>query len=113
MVDAVLTRRALFASLTGAALLPRMAFAEDYIDLEWSDLIPEGEIAVPPSVRSLFAHDECPVLLCPSIIREQGSRPLFWFPLLGPAFTSRRRHQINWYLLRPLFPTKALACSRR
>lgn len=36
-------RRAVLASLTSLPLAPQMAWAEDYIDLEWSDLVPEGQ----------------------------------------------------------------------
>lgn len=51
-------RRALLAGLTAAACMPRVAIAEEIIDLSWRDLVPEGEMPIPPSVQGLFGHDE-------------------------------------------------------
>ena len=52
------SRRALLAGLGAIACLPRVAMAEDIIDLNWRDLVPDGETPVPPSVQGLFGHDE-------------------------------------------------------
>ncbi len=47
------------AALAGfAALGPGRALASDVIDLEWSDLIPEGETWIPPEIQGLLPHDE-------------------------------------------------------
>jgi hypothetical protein len=53
-----LTRRAFTSALGACALLPSGLRAEDYIDLEWSDLLPVGQTAIPPSLQGLFGHDE-------------------------------------------------------
>ena len=57
-----LTRRGFATALGATALLPglapRHALAEEYIDLEWSDLLPVGQNAIPPSLQGLFGHDE-------------------------------------------------------
>ncbi len=51
------TRRETLAMLAAASLLPRAASAEDVIDLQWNDLLPEGETAIPPALRALIDHD--------------------------------------------------------
>lgn len=51
-------RRALLAGLGALACMPRVALAEDIIDLKWRDLVPNGETPIPPSVQGLFGHDE-------------------------------------------------------
>jgi hypothetical protein len=38
-------RRTLLAGLGALACLPRAALAEDIIDLNWRDLVPDGETA--------------------------------------------------------------------
>lgn len=58
MVDLRANRRMVLAGLGAFALAPSAAHADDVIALQWSDLIPEGQIAIPPSVRGLFDHDE-------------------------------------------------------
>lgn len=57
MVRSPLGRRTLLATLGAAALTPSAAFAKDFIDLNWTDLIPEGQPAIPPSIQSLIQHD--------------------------------------------------------
>lgn len=52
-----------FATAIGAltvvpAILPSVLRAESFIDLDWTDLVPEGEIVMPPSMQGLFDHDE-------------------------------------------------------
>lgn len=58
MVMAPPNRRALLAGLGALAFAPRATFAEDIIELSWSDLVPEGQTVIPPSVQGLFGHDE-------------------------------------------------------
>ena len=53
----MVTRRHALALLSGTALLPQAAFAEDVIDLEWEDLLPNGETTIPRALRSLIEHD--------------------------------------------------------
>jgi len=56
-----LDRRSLLTGLGAFSLAPQMARAADYIDLEWSDLMPEGQVAPPPMIPELLSH-EGPVL---------------------------------------------------
>ncbi|MEP3440924.1 MAG: DUF3299 domain-containing protein [Sulfitobacter sp.] len=54
----MVNRRHLIALLGATGLAPRLAWAKDYIDLNWTDLIPEGEVAAPPGIEALMPHDE-------------------------------------------------------
>jgi len=58
MVGALLLRRSVLAGVGLSALLPHFAMAEDYLDLDWTDLIPEGQEALPPAIQELFQHDQ-------------------------------------------------------
>jgi len=58
MVNSILRRREVLTGLTAAACLPNIAFANGYIDLDWSDLLPKGQTNIPNSIRSLLPHDE-------------------------------------------------------
>jgi hypothetical protein len=51
------TRRKALALLAGSAVMPRVAFADTVIDLEWEDLLPEGQIVIPRALQSLINHD--------------------------------------------------------
>ena len=57
MVTHLLDRRALLTALGVLAITPGAAFAKDYIDLEWTDLVPEGQQAIPPGIQGLIQHD--------------------------------------------------------
>jgi hypothetical protein len=61
MVSPFLNRRALIAGLGAIGLTPQMAWAEDYIDLEWKDLMPEGQTSVPPMLQGLIEHEQTPL----------------------------------------------------
>ena len=50
-------RRAILSGLGLLALTPRIALARDYIDLEWTDLLPEGAVFVPPVFQGILEHD--------------------------------------------------------
>lgn len=52
-----LHRRTLLSALGAWAAMPQAALAEDYVDLEWTDLIPEGQPVIPPAIQSLLNHD--------------------------------------------------------
>lgn len=52
-----LKRRDAILGLSALALVPRPAFSIDYIDLEWSDLVPEGESFIPPMLQGIIDHD--------------------------------------------------------
>ena len=44
------------------AAMPQVAQAEDYIDLEWADLVPAGQPAPLPIIPELLQHDQAPLL---------------------------------------------------
>lgn len=58
MVGARLTRRAVLAALGACALTAKGANAQGYIDLEWTDLVPEGQPAIPPALQGIIQHDD-------------------------------------------------------
>lgn len=58
-------RRAVLAGLAGLgawAAVPGIAAAKDYIDLDWSDLLPEGEVALPPALQGVIQHDQASLM---------------------------------------------------
>jgi hypothetical protein len=61
MVTTRINRRKLMASMSGFALTPQMALADDYIDLEWTDLIPERQTTLPLVVQEMIQHDQLPL----------------------------------------------------
>tara|TARA_B100000768_G_scaffold162856_1_gene163727 strand:- start:2338 stop:2805 length:468 start_codon:yes stop_codon:yes gene_type:complete len=48
--------------LGALAAMPQVAQAEDYIDLEWADLVPAGQPAPLPIIPELLQHDQAPLL---------------------------------------------------
>ena len=58
----VLTRRTALAGLSAALLVGGRARAEAFVDLDWADLLPEGETAIPPMIQSMIDHDAPPSL---------------------------------------------------
>lgn len=52
------SRRHILVSLTALVAFPGGLRAEDVIDLEWKDLLPQGQTTIPPSLRSILPHDE-------------------------------------------------------
>jgi hypothetical protein len=50
-------RRSLLVALGALVIAPSGAMAEDYIDLNWTDLIPEGQTNIPPFFQGLIQHD--------------------------------------------------------
>jgi hypothetical protein len=56
MVGLQVTRRRMLAILSAVALAPRGARAEEITDLGWSDLLPEGEVALPPLLQDFIEH---------------------------------------------------------
>lgn len=54
----MVTRRTVLAGAVAAAVGPRLAMADAYTDLQWEDLLPQGETAVPNVLRGLLPHDE-------------------------------------------------------
>lgn len=53
-----ISRRAILSGLGLLAISPTIGVAADYIDLEWSDLVPEGDAFVPPSLQGLIEHNQ-------------------------------------------------------
>ena len=62
MVNTRLNRRKLMASMAALTLMPQMARAESYIDLEWADLVPSGQTFIPPVLEGLIDHDRAPLV---------------------------------------------------
>lgn len=58
MVMPRIERRTLMASIAAFAAMPNVVRAEDYIDLKWTDLVPEGQPAVPPMIQEMLQHDQ-------------------------------------------------------
>lgn len=61
MVAPVIDRRKLMASMAALALIPQGARAQDYIDLGWEDLVPEGQAPIPPDIQGLIDHEQAPL----------------------------------------------------
>lgn len=58
MVNRHLKRRAVLAGIAASTLVPSVAHAEDYIDLDWEDLLPQDQSTIPNALRGLLPHDE-------------------------------------------------------
>ena len=56
------SRRAFIAGIMGLSLCPQFARAKEVLRLNWSDLLPEGEVAPPPFLQGLIDHDQAPLL---------------------------------------------------
>lgn len=61
MVSANMNRRNLLASLGVFGLTPGLALAKNVVDLAWSDLLPEGQDTIPPTLQGLIEHDQAPL----------------------------------------------------
>jgi hypothetical protein len=58
-----LSRRGLCLGIGAMACLPVPAFpAGEVVDLDWSDLLPEGDVSVPSSIQGLVQHDQAPLM---------------------------------------------------
>ncbi|MGC1496623.1 MAG: DUF3299 domain-containing protein [Sulfitobacter sp.] len=57
MVKHVFDRRAVLAALGTLAFAPSSGVAKDYVDLNWSDLVPKGQPVIPPDLQGLINHD--------------------------------------------------------
>ncbi len=58
MVRHALSRREAIALLAAASSLSQVAAADEVIDLEWDDLLPEGERAIPRALLGIIEHDD-------------------------------------------------------
>ncbi len=61
MVSRLLQRRSVLAGLTAGLCLPRAGMAEDFVDLDWVDLLPENETSIPTFLRGIVDHDAAPL----------------------------------------------------
>lgn len=61
MVGCLIQRRALLAAIALSPFAPQLARAEEFIDLDWEDLLPEGETAIPLVLRDLIDHSSAPL----------------------------------------------------
>lgn len=57
MVNRLIDRRTLVGAIAALATAPSATFANNYVDLEWTDLIPEGQPVIPPVLQGLIQHD--------------------------------------------------------
>lgn len=51
------SRRTMLLALSAFALA-RPSYAETVVDLDWKDLLPEGNLAIPNAMQGLLPHDE-------------------------------------------------------
>lgn len=58
MVSHVLHRRMFLSGITASSLLASVARAEGFIELDWDDLLPKDQTAIPNAIRELLPHDE-------------------------------------------------------
>ncbi|WP_386679728.1 DUF3299 domain-containing protein [Loktanella sp. R86503] len=72
MVVAAPTRRAMLLALSAFAVA-RPGHAETIVDLDWKDLLPEGNLAIPNEMQGLLPHDEAD--MASQQPRSTGSRP--------------------------------------
>ncbi|WP_432817112.1 DUF3299 domain-containing protein [Sulfitobacter sp. JB4-11] len=61
MVNRRFQRRSVLAGMAAMALVPGIAQSEAYIDLDWEDLLPENETAIPNTLRGFIDHDKAPL----------------------------------------------------
>lgn len=52
-----LSRRSALALMAGATVLTSTASADEVIDLDWEDLLPEGQSTIPRALQGLINHD--------------------------------------------------------
>ena len=61
MVETCISRRKLMTIMTACAAIPHMVRAEEYVDLNWTDLVPAGQPIVPQMIQELLQHDQAPL----------------------------------------------------
>ena len=57
----MVTRRSLLAALAASAVIPQMLRADEFIDLDWVDLLPKDDTPIPQAFRGLIDHDQPPL----------------------------------------------------
>jgi hypothetical protein len=73
MVERMMDRRALLVAFGALTVAPSGAMAKDFIDLNWTDLIPEGQPKIPPFVQGLIQQHDSPAMSSEQP-RSQGVR---------------------------------------
>lgn len=58
MVARRLGRRQILTAFGAFALIPDLAGAESYVDLDWVDLLPADGSAIPPGLQGVIPHDQ-------------------------------------------------------
>jgi len=58
MVNMPMSRRHVLASLAAFAACSGHVKAEEFIDLEWEDLLPQDQATLPPALRGVLSHDQ-------------------------------------------------------
>ena len=58
MVNKYPNRRSFLATFGTFSLLPAIAQAEEFIDLEWTDLLPSGQAAHSPQANNIIQHNQ-------------------------------------------------------
>ncbi len=61
MVGPVLQRRSVLVGLAAAVSLPSASFAEEVVDLVWSDLLPKDAPIVPRAIAGMIDHSSEPL----------------------------------------------------
>lgn len=61
MVTRAYNRRTLLTGVGAFSIWPHVARAEDYVDLDWADLMPKGQTTIPPMLQNLVDHDKQPM----------------------------------------------------
>jgi hypothetical protein len=53
----LLKRRTVLTALGVFTLFGKTAAAKEYIELNWTDLVPEGQAVIPPVIQGMIQHD--------------------------------------------------------
>ena len=57
-VDHPINRRTLLTALAAVTVTaPSLVRAKDFVDLQWADLVPEGQRIMPPMIQSMIDHN--------------------------------------------------------
>jgi hypothetical protein len=57
MVEIPFSRRKALVLVGAALAIPRVGYADSVVDLNWNDLLPEGQSSVPQALQGLIPHD--------------------------------------------------------
>ena len=54
-------RRDFIAGIGVLSLAPQITHAADFVDLNWNDLVPEGQTIIPPILQGFIDHTQAPL----------------------------------------------------